>query len=407
MNCRKTLFAGGATTFACLLAGAAHAQTVPNCDDATMFPNPIYVTGSSAFEQTAANMAVRLATLTGTDKVTIIYKTSTSCEGANAIRDNVTLAGTADIFTPKATDAKIGVINKGACTLDHSVTKADVGVSDVYYDNCTGGGLTATMTDVLGPAQAMIFIVPSTNTTNTNLTAEEAQDIWGCGMKSGVTPFTSEVDIQQRNKDSGTQGIVAKAINVPPAAFKGKPNSAGGDLVTSLLAADPNAAIGFLAADSFDTKRTQLSALAFRGFSQTKAYYADSTAALFDKKNVRDGHYVVWGYEHFFAPIDATTKAITNPKAANFIGWVAGTKTTAAFDHVDVEATSGVIPQCAMQVKRSADGGPLSRYTPAAGTACGCKFESIATKTAAPTGCTACTADGDCGTKKCSHGFCE
>src|SRR5262249_51141931 len=156
-------------------------------------------------------------------------------------------------------------------------------------------------------------------------------DIWGCGMSGGVEPFTSDVtDTQQRNSGSGTQGIVAKAINVPPGSFKGKANTAGGDLVNSLLAApNPGSAIGFLAADSYDTKRTQLNALAFQAFGQTKAYYADSASDTFDKRNVRDGHYVVWGPEHFFATSDAT--GITNAKAKNFIGWVNGNVSTTAF----------------------------------------------------------------------------
>jgi len=45
MNCRKTLIAGGSAALACLLAGRAQAQTLPNCNDATMFPNPIYISG--------------------------------------------------------------------------------------------------------------------------------------------------------------------------------------------------------------------------------------------------------------------------------------------------------------------------------------------------------------------------
>jgi hypothetical protein len=413
MDFRKTLTASGSAALACLLAGSAHAATTPNCSDATMFPNPIYVSGSSAFEATAGNMAVQLAALTGNDKVTIIYKATSSCDGPNAIRDNVTLTGTADVFIPKVGDPKTGVKVAGGCSLDAQITKSDVGVCDVYYDNCPGGGLTTKMTDVLGPAQAMIFIVPggaTGNMTSTDLTAEEAQVIWGCGMKGGVAPFTSETSLQQRNKDSGTQITVAKSINVPAASFKGMMNSAGSDLVTSIGAADPTTAIGFLAADSFDTKRSTLNGLAFRGFTQTKAYYADSTKDTFDKKNVRDGHYVVWGFEHFFATIDETTKAITNPMAAKFIGWVAGTTPTAAFNYVDVEAASGVIPKCAMQVTRATDGGPMSHYTPAPGTACGCKFEAIAGKIVAPatpTGCTICTSNADCGAKMCSHGFCE
>jgi hypothetical protein len=403
MNCRTTLIAGGVFAIA-LSASAANAQTLPDCDDATMFPNPIYISGSSAFEPTAQEMGAKLAGL-ATGKVTLIYKATSSCDGPNAIRDNTTLTGSADYFTVDPADATKTI--KKQCNLEHSVTKSDVGVSDIFYENCPGGGLTATMTDVAGPVQAMIFIVPHSNATNTNLTAEEAQDIWGCGMKGGVTPFTSEVDTQQRNSGSGTQGVVAKAINVPATAFKGKMNASGGDLVNSMIAADPAKAIGFLAADSFDGKRGQFNALAFRAFNQSKAYYADSAADTFDKRNVRDGHYVVWGPEHFFAAADATTHAITNTKAADFIGWVNGTKTTTAFDFVSIEAKAGIVPQCAMKVTRSADGGPAS---PVSATAdkCHCKYEaSLKSATGAPAGCVACTDDTTCGGKKCLHGYCE
>jgi hypothetical protein len=413
MNCRKTLIAGAAAAaVATLLTGAAQAQTTPNCDDATMFPNPIYVTGSSAFEATAQSMGAKLAGLTGAGQATIIYKATSSCDGITAIRDSAAITGTADYFAVDPADATKTV--KKNCLLDHSVTKADVGISDIFYENCPGNALPvpAAVVDTLGPVQAMIFIVPHSNTAQTNLTAEEGQDIWGCGMKGLVTPFISETDIQQRNSGSGTQGVVAKAINVPPGSFKGKMNAAGGDMVASVVGAtNPGSAIGFLAADSFDTKRPQLTALAFRAFGQTKAYYADSTADTFDKKNVRDGHYVVWGPEHFFAAADSTTHALTNAKAATFIGWVNGTMTTAAFNYIDVEAAAGVIPQCAMKVTRSTDGGSLS---PAAAPTCSCRFEQVATKLAAgavPPGCTSCTGDGDCvganAGKHCLNKFCE
>ena len=60
-----------------------------------------------------------------------------------------------------------------------------------------------------------------------------------------------------------------------------------------------------------------------------------------------------------------------------------------------------------MKVKRDQDGGFVHPYTPAA--PCGCYWESKATKTATPVGCTACTGDPDCAAmgKKCSNNFCE
>jgi hypothetical protein len=409
MNFRKTLIAGSAAAAFGLLAGTAHAD-MPSCTDATIFPNPIYLTGSSAFEPTASYMAIKAAAATGNDKASIIYFPSGSCDGPKDIRDGLTIASqgfsVGDYWVPDTTNPDKPV--KQNCTLDGAATiKADVGVSDIFYQNCPGNTATvpAGLVDTQGPVQAMLFIVPQANDTSTNLTAGEGQLIWGCGMSGGVTPFTLDTTAtQQRDQNSGTQGIVAKAINVPPSAFKGKLNKTGGDLVTSLLAAPPDSAIGFLAADAYDTKRTTLNALAFQAFGQKKAYYADSTADSFDKRNVRDGHYVVWGPEHFFATAD-NTGHITNAKAASFIGWVNGTTTTTAFNFIDIEATAGVIPQCAMKVTRDQDGPPVKLYTPA--NPCGCYWESKATKTT-PAGCMACTKDADCtGGKKCSNTFCE
>jgi hypothetical protein len=68
----------------------------------------------------------------------------------------------------------------------------------------------------------------------------------------------------------------------------------------------------------------------------------------------------------------------------------------------------GLIPQCAMKVTRSTDGGDLSPYTPPA--PCGCYYASqVPVGKAAPTGCAACTTSAECsdGGGTCNHGFCE
>jgi hypothetical protein len=408
MNFRKTLIAGSAAAAFGLLASPARAD-MPSCTDATVFPNPIYIAGSSAFEPTASYMAIKAAAAAGNDKASIIYFPSGSCDGPKDIRDGLTIASqnftVGDYWTADTTDPTKPV--KANCSLDAAATiKADVGVSDIFYQNCPGNAATvpAGIVDTQGPVQAMIFIVPQSNDTSTSITGPEAQLVWGCGMAGAVAPFTSNASIMQRDQNSGTQGVVAKAIQVPATAFKGVMNMTGGALVTSLLGADPNTAVGFLAADAYDSRRGMLNALAFKSFGQNKAYYADSTADSFDKRNVRDGHYTVWSPEHFFATADAQGK-ISNTKAAAFIGWINGTTATTAFNPIDVAASAGVIPQCAMKVARDQDGPPVKNYTPAA--PCGCYWESKATKTTPP-GCMACTDNAGCtGGKKCSNNFCE
>ena len=121
-------------------------------------------------------------------------------------------------------------------------------------------------------------------------------------------------------------------------------------------------------------------ALAFRGLEQTQAYYADSAADTFDKRNVRDGHYRSVGLR---APDRQARRHHEKPSAAaqNFVDWVMNNQTTADnapnFDPVLLEAAAHVIPTCAMKVQRKTDGGLLSPYVPT--DSCSCAFEATAT----------------------------
>ena len=96
------------------------------------------------------------------------------------------------------------------------------------------------------------------------------------------------------------------------------------------------AAIGFVSEDAYDARRATLSSLAFQGFGQTYAYYSDSSPATSDRANVRDGHYLIWGYEHMLAPVGTGTTP-TNPRVTDFVGFINGTKTDASIDPVTIE----------------------------------------------------------------------
>lgn len=409
MSGRKWLVAA-VTVATTGMAAVAHAQdagvSTPNCND-PKYVNPIYFAGSSAFEPTVKALGLKLAAQTGDNQATLIYKGTASCDGTNAIKGNTDLTGTANAYTmvPDPNDSTKMIPGLEVCAFPAGI-KADVGVSDVFYGTCPDiGARPATIADIAGPVQPMLFIVPKANTTTTNITAEEAQLIWGCGMKGMVSPFDDPAGIMQRSSASGTQNVIAKHINVPAAAFLGVSNTSGGDLVNSLLAApNPQKAIGFLAADAYATRTDRLTSVAFRGFDQKKAYYADSDANAVDRRNVRDGHYLPWGPEHLIVRLGSDG----NPSATatKAIGWINGTLANPGFDYVAVEAKAGVIPQCAMRVQRGSDGGYLSPYTPA--DPCGCFFEASATGVATPPGCTACTDDAGCsGGKTCHHNFCE
>jgi hypothetical protein len=395
---------GAAVALSLLAARSASAQVM--CNDATLV-NPIIVSGSTAFEPTLKQFAVKLTA--ESTPMTIVFATgsnaSGSCTGVSTIVNGTDLGGTAGrYYTLSGT-----TITNNACTFATG-QKADVAISDVFYESCMNVGQPrpATIGDVAGPVQAMVFVVPKANSTTQYLTQKEAQTLYGCGAGGAVATFTEAAGIFCRDPNSGTQITVAKNIGLSESVLVAPicvPSSGTGAVVTNVSGfATPNASIGFIAADAFDSNRGTLNSLAFASQGQTQAFYSDSGPAVADRRNVRDGHYTIWGYEHLISQL---TNGNPAQKVADFIGYVNGTKTSANFDAANLVGAAGAIPQCAMKVKRSADGGLLSPYAPA--DACGCAFEAAITKTT-PSGCTACTGTGTStctGGLSCNHGFCE
>jgi hypothetical protein len=424
MNGRRSIAAMSAVALCCLLARASWAQDagvdggdggvmVPFCSDTTMFPNPVYLTGSTAYQPTAGIFAAQLGHLAATaGQLTIIYQNSFgSCDAPPDIMNGTKLNGTATVWTPGPNwPGDPTNVVKGMCALDGSHA-ADVGVSDIFWVSCPGlPAQPTTIKDYQGPAQAMVFVVPAANTTFTAMNAAEAQLIWGCGAGGMVPGFDDDSGIQQRSATSGSQGLVSAAIHVPAANFFGMGNSSGGALVNSIATYitthDASKAIGFIAGDLFDQDRGMFNPVAFQATNQNNAFYPDSTRDSNDRKNVRDGHYTVWGPEHFYVNVDATNGMPTSTAAAAFLGATFGTMYSSDFDYVELETRAGVIPQCAMQVTRGADGGPESPNSTNIDP-CSCFYEKTRSNMT-PTNCTACTGDMNCtGGKTCHHGFCE
>jgi hypothetical protein len=126
---------------------------------------------------------------------------------------------------------------------------------------------------------------------------------------------------------------------------------------------------------------------------------------------VRTGLYPVWGPLHLLAKVPGKDMPPTNPTVKTIIQYLTGDVDPpgGAKQILDVDISAHVVPQCAMKKTRTSEMGPITDYKPVK--PCGCYFEfKAAGGTAAPAGCTACVADGDCGdagTKICSYGYCE
>ncbi len=401
-----------------LWASAAQAQTL-RCSDQLGAP-PIYISGSSALEPLIRALGKVMGNSTdAAKKYALVYVNDGSCEGVRKFiafggGPKTTIPNTA---TPFYIDgAYDGTSAPPKCLLTDQPAAGvtvDLGLSDVFAEVCTGAAKPSDVTDVNGPAAAMLFVTHP-NSTETAITAEEAYLALGLGAMGEATPWTDPMYFFIRPNSSGTKNLLAAAIGVPVAKWQGIFMEAGKNFGSADVrdkvaaqAANANKALGILGADFLDAGNTrqQVKALAFRGYKQKKAFWPDSSPTSFDKKNVRDGHYTAWGYVHMIANIDGAG-AVTNAKAKLVMDLINGTDSIPGIDSIrTVAQTAHLIPQCAMKVKRGTEGGDLSLYS--SPTPCGCYFDSLVTPGPVPAGCTACSATAPCATGMCRNGFCE
>jgi ABC-type phosphate transport system substrate-binding protein len=404
----RKLITGSGVLLASALAtgGMAYAQA----QDCVLPANALIVTGSTALEPFIKKIDPQLH---AAGDISIYYVTGVgSCAGATQYIGDTN--GPQDLGGKTVNHDYNSDGTPMTCTLPTG-THADLAVGDVFVESCLGGQKPAGYGDFLGPAAAFTLVVPKMST-QTAIALEHAYFIFGFGtagyMGQQVGPWKDEKSFAIRNEGSGTQTLWAKYIHLPSAkAMKGIDSGSTGNVAKALMAANTSPAaaepvIGIIAADAYDTNRANLKALAIQAYKQKHAYYPDSTANSFDKRNVRDGHYNIWGPSHIVAKVDGTGKAV-NPRVQSFIDIIQMKKTLANVKLLDVFISAHVVPTCAMKVQRLTDDGDLMPYTPPAGTACGCYMDE--TLTPGASGCLSCNASMPCASgKTCSvGGFCE
>ncbi len=384
-NFRIAALACAACTAVTVAAGNAHAAV-----DCATLPSPIYITGSTAVKPFIAALGTVLA---GTK--TLVYKGQGSCFGPDAIVNATKMTGTASYYD-----------NAGAaqtCNLDVAGQTADVGVSDVYASSCniTTG---ADVGDFYGPNQVFDFVVP-TASSQTAISAETAYLIFGLGADGGVAPYDDNAFIFNRNATSGTQQIIGRSIRVDGGKFKGVDTGGSSTLFTDVsTSTSPEKTIGIISSDFADGNRSKVTTLAYQHYGQSKAYLPNSTSTAFDKANVRDGRYFIWGPLHFFTKVNGSGIP-TSTAAADFVGWFQGTTPApTGVNLLDVEISAYTVPQCAMHVSRASEVSDFACYAPT--DPCDCYFDKKATGS---TTCTTCNADTDCqgAGQKCRRNFCE
>jgi hypothetical protein len=409
MMCALSALAGCGVLASALDARAADCGT---------YPNPVYIAGSSASKPIWAALA---PTLTG---ITIVYQSPSSCVGLADVLGATPDTSSATYYSGTTT---------GACTNPGNV---NIGVSDVFPATCANTMVGTGFKDFQGPVQVMLMAVPYASTA-TSISADAAYTVFGWGgTQYPVAPWTQYTNIFIRANTSGTENMIGSAIGLAaskwlaqvPDAGASQQEGSSGAVLSALLAAGSGAnassAIGIIAADLGDADRGPvgtndagattggLKILAYQAKDQTCGYLPDSDATHFDKINVRQGRYDIWGPLHLVTAVDGSGNA-TNAQAATIVTslTMSGTTDTQNQTIIGVDANAHVIPQCAMQVSRSNEVGPvtgggMASFQPPEG--CGCYYESLKnggvpySKYCTPCG-TGCSAPYP----TCHFGYCE
>lgn len=364
--------------------------------DCSSLPSPLIGAGGSASKPLLAKIAPALRK--AADPITLIYQSPGACFGITAYVDNTPLTGTASYWTADGTEE--------TCNFPVLGVAPDFGMLGVKATECAGvEAVPDGIGEFTGPITSWSLIVPK-SASQTSISAAAVYFIYGFGAALGkVSPWTIDAELYSRNATSAALIAIALAAGIPPAKFKGNDVGSNQAMISSLAGStEPEAAIGFVSTEVADLNRDSVRTLAFQAEGQTCGYWPDSTATGFDKRNVRDGHYFLWSPYRFYAPVDGQGKP-NNPVTARFLGFFSGAVLPPPeLPLLDIIIDNGNIPECAMEVWRDEEIGPLYSRQPEA--PCGCYYEFRAT---GESSCGTCTKDAECGADSpvCRLGFCE
>lgn len=338
--------------------------------------------------------------------MTVLYKTTGTCTLTDDMYKGKVIAQSSNLsYLPTIAEDPLWntSLPSPTCSVDAvGGLPIDVAIGATFISSCTTDPPPAGMALITGGIQAYTFVVPKAST-QTAITAEEGYFTFGFGKNGQAQPWVDEQFLFVRTSSKSTALTLAAAINVPVTKLKGVAYDKSTEVLNSVATSpNPDKTIGLLGAELFDANREKVTVLAFRGFKQRYAYYPDSTTTSFDKRNVRDGHYLPWAPTPYITRVDGAGEP-TNPQAKTFIDLVRGKTTLPDVDGMAVSISKGLIPECAMKVTRQADGADLSLYSHPE--PCGCYFESKVPN--GSTKCTACTDDTPCNGGKCRRNFCE
>jgi len=371
--------------------------------------NPLYIMAGDC--QIPALKTLGKILRQGANPVTLVWRMTPSCTIIDAIYNGTPLKQIPSYIPNDPTwDPVTSTVP--SCALESAGHSVDIGMPVGFPESCWSATPPSDVVAFKGPVQSLLFVVPHSATPEA-ISAAQAGLVFGTGATANVSPWIDENFYFILQPTMAVQVSLGALIGVPAAQWHGQqqssPTAAANAVATSTF---PEKTIGVLGGTIFDSgnNRANLKALAFQATGQSNGYLPDSTATAFDKRSLRDGHYVPWNQMVYLtkaASVDGGPAQPTNATAkliVDILTNVANPGTPAELDPVSLVAQGGLVPLCAMAITRTVEGGPLSLFSPP--DPCGCAFESkVGTP---PASCIACTANTPCTAgSTCRHGFCE
>jgi len=386
--------------------GGIDGAALPAC---ASLVNPLYImTGDT---QVPVLQTLGKALRQSANPVTLVWFATGSCTIINAVYAGTPLTQVPSYIPADPNwDPATGAVP--TCALESGGHNIDIGIPIVFPSACTTDSAPANLGAFTGPAQSMLFVVPRSASPEA-ISSGQAKLVFGQGAAGNVVPWIDPSFYFVRPTTKGTEVSLGALIGLPAAKWLGQQINLSPDVATKVASSTaPEKTIGILGSEIYDsaTNRANLKALAFQAVGQSGGYLPDSTAAAFDKRSLREGHYAAWSHVFYLttvAAVDGGAAHPVNPNAKLFIDILTNTADAGiptGLDPVALVAQKGLIPLCAMTVDRSVEGGALSLFSPP--DPCGCYYESkVGTP---PASCIACTTSASCASgTTCRHGFCE
>lgn len=373
LGCGSKPGADGGTSDEGIDAGSSDGGT-PSC---AALPNPVYLQVGDTQEPVIKALGKKLRD-SSVNPMTIVYTTSGSCTNVEAFYGGTPITVNPR-YIPSEAESPGWTASSASpsCTIQSGGHAIDLANSALFVSSCNPDTPPAGIKLFQGPVQAYALVVPHAST-QIAMTAEEAYFSFGFGSSGQVTPWNDESFLFIRTSTKSTLLTWAAILGVPAAKWKGVRRDKSSEVLNDVAAsASPEKTVGLLGAEIYDGARNNVNALAFRAYGQGRAYLPDSTPTSFDKKNLRDGHYVSWSPTVWLAKVDGAGIP-TDARVKYIIDCLLGNPDITPapdFRPLDVVISKGLVPECAMEVTRSVEGGDLSPYHPSH--SCGCYFESL------------------------------